>query len=266
MTVERTEPNSVDTEDAVLSDRLSYTALLAGATGLVGTELLKQLIHDKRCSRITVIARKPLVQPIRDSGPKLNWIVTSFDRIGEALQNVEADVVFCALGTTIKAAKSREAFRKVDLDYPLDLAHWAKRQGARAMLVISSMGASERSAFFYNRVKGEMEAKLGDTGLPSLHVFRPSLLLGKRKENRSGERVGAFLANMLQWAWIGPLRRYKPIRDCEVAFAMRAVAADIVSTQRALQHQTGKPGVHIYESDGIARIAREMEKEHHANQ
>jgi len=238
----------------------SYKALVAGATGLIGSTLFRRLIDDKRCSRVTVIARQPMTKPIPNSGTKLDYRVTTFDRLEDALKDVQADVVYCALGTTMKKAKTREAFREVDLVYPVRLAQWAKAGGASVFLAVSSMGASTKSKFFYSRVKGEMEEKLSAAGLPELHLFRPSLLTGDRGEFRFGEQAASAVARLTGWAWIGPLRKYKPIQGERVAEAMRIVAARAAYDRLVKGGEPGWPTVRIYESDEIALIAREIKR------
>jgi uncharacterized protein YbjT (DUF2867 family) len=142
---------------AIIQSDIPYSALVAGATGLVGSALLEQLLADEACTSITVIARSDAPAALlRTAGAhKLRWIGAGLDRLEESLQGMQADRVFCALGTTMKQAKTREAFRRVDLVYPLALGQWAERNGAQVLAVVTAMGASERSSFFYNRVKGE---------------------------------------------------------------------------------------------------------------
>ncbi|MBB3113788.1 uncharacterized protein YbjT (DUF2867 family) [Paenibacillus phyllosphaerae] len=234
-----------------------YRALLAGATGLVGSELLTQLLADPACSSITVLARRPLSKEASRSGyaAKLRVIVADFDRLEEALDGVEADVVFCALGTTIKTAKTREAFRKVDYEYPARLGNWASGHGDTRMIVISAVGASSGSKVFYSRVKGEIEDYLRSLGLAELHLLRPSLLLGKRAEFRLGERIAVLMSPLLRVLMVGPLRVYRPVWDAQVAAAMRAAASG----------RSGLPGgpidgpqVYLYENDQIAEAGNAM--------
>ena len=186
------------------------TALLAGATGLVGSFLLERLLASMSYASVEVLAR-------RDSGqthPKLKSEIVDFARLDE--RRVAADDVFCCLGTTIGQAGSQAAFRRVDYDYPVALARAAARGGAKRFLVVSALGANSASRVFYNRVKGEMEAAVRASGVPKVYVFRPSLLSGPRKESRLGEQVG-----LVAGALLGPLLgKYRPIHADLVAAAM----------------------------------------------
>jgi len=194
------------------------SALLVGATGLVGSALLKLLLDSPRYARVDVWVRRALEIP----HPKLTAKVVDFDRLGEL--RVDAEDVYCALGTTIRTAGSKGAFRRVDCDYPLALARTAARDGAQRILVVSSLGADSRSGMFYSRVKGEMEESVSEAGVPKALFFRPSLLDGRRSEFRLGERIGLLVGVVL-----GPLLgRYRPIHAGLVAAAMlRAAEHDL---------------------------------------
>jgi len=185
-------------------------ALLVGATGLVGSILLERLLDETLYNSVTVWARRPLA--LRGPGLK----VETFDFEGLASHKVEADHVFCCLGTTMKQARSQQAFRRVDHDYPVALAQAAAKGGARRLLVVSALGANPASRVFYNRVKGEMEADVAAAGVPRTIFFRPSLLIGPRDEVRLGERIGQIAGRVL-----GPLLgKYRPIEAELVAAAM----------------------------------------------
>lgn len=215
-------------------------ALVIGATGLVGKELVGQLLEDPAYRSVAVIVRREL----SFRHPDLQVVlVEDLGQMGDRPQAFAADAVFCCLGTTIKTAGSREAFRQVDLDYPVLAARLALQAGARQFAVISSMGASEGSPIFYSRVKGELERRLRELGLPALHIVRPSLLLGHREEKRRGEIAAAAVSRALPFIWTGPLRKYRPIQAAEVAAAMREAV------------RLGHAGANIYESAELARLA-----------
>jgi uncharacterized protein YbjT (DUF2867 family) len=219
---------------------MAKTALVAGSTGLIGKELVRLLLADPNYDRVIALLRKPL----NIQHEKLIQQVTDFERLEEISDNFpeEADV-FCTLGTTIKAAKSKEAFRKVDFEYPVRLAQIAKKYGAKHFLIVTAMGANPDSRIFYNQVKGQVEEKLKELELSGLHIFRPSLLLGDREEFRIAERIGSALAKLISFAMVGGLRRYKPIHSLEVAQAMVRAA------------QSRNERLHIYLSDEIAALA-----------
>ncbi len=159
------------------------TAVIAGATGLVGGECLQRLLASKRYSHVVAVARRPLEHGGRRR--KLSTVVVEFDRLDEVADRLRGDHVFCALGTTIRKAGSQARFRVVDHDYPLRLAAITHGQGARHFALVSALGASRSSPFFYSRVKGELEADLRRMGWPSLAMFRPSVIAGDRAARRA---------------------------------------------------------------------------------
>jgi len=186
------------------------TALLVGATGLIGSFLQQRLLASDAYARVAVWVRRDLGK----THPKLKSDVVDFDRLHE--RRVEAEDVFCCLGTTIKQAGSQAAFRRVDYDYPVALATAAAGGGAKRLLVVSALGANPDSSVFYSRVKGEMEIAVRAAGVPATIFFRPSLLSGPRKEVRRGERIGEAVGKLL-----GPLLgKYRPIAADMVAAAM----------------------------------------------
>src|SRR5690606_24320068 len=138
-------------------------------------------------------------------------IKTDYYRLEEYADHFKVDDVFCCLGTTIKKAGSQNAFRRVDYDYPVALGKLAKSAGAKRFLVISAMGADARSNIFYSRVKGQMEEALKKMEFPALHIFQPSLLLGKRDEFRLGEKAASVLAPAISPLLRGKMKKYKPI-------------------------------------------------------
>lgn len=200
------------------------TALVAGATGLIGRQLLQLLLEDPHYTHIKAISRKAL----EFEHPKLENLVLDFGKLGEYHNKLEADEVFCCLGTTIKQAGSQEAFRKVDYEYPLELAKLTKNLGATQYLLITALGSDAKSGIFYNRVKGEVEQAIEEVGFQSFHIFRPSLLLGERSEKRAGEGTATVVYNAL--GFLIPMK-YKAIDSAKVARAMVHVAK---------QNSTGK--------------------------
>ncbi|WP_187263163.1 oxidoreductase [Pontibacter beigongshangensis] len=216
------------------------TALIAGTSGLVGGHCLQLLLNSDRYDQVVSIGRRdvPVIHP------KLDQKVIDFDELPKYKANLAADDVYCCLGTTIRKAGSKDAFQKVDLAYVKQLAELALSQGASQFLVVSAMGADDRALFFYNRVKGTMEKEVTGMGYDSVHIFRPSLLLGEREEQRTGEELASKVMRPLSNLLIGPLEKYKPIQGETVAKAMLHAAAQ------------DKKGVHIYPSDDIEDLAR----------
>jgi len=219
------------------------SALVAGATGLVGRELMALLAADGRWSDVHALVRKPLAAGAWPESAKatLHEHVVDFAHLARTRLAGQVDDAFVCLGTTIRTAGTREAFRAVDFDYVVATARLAQRRGARRLAVVSAMGADAGSRVFYNRVKGEVEAALIGLALDSLTLVRPSLLAGERSERRPAEQLALRVA-----APIGALlpRRYRPVPAAAVARCM----IDAVFR--------GAPGVRVVESDRIQDFAR----------
>ncbi|MDD2793396.1 MAG: NAD(P)H-binding protein [Sediminibacterium sp.] len=188
-------------------------ALLLGATGLTGSLLLDRLLESELYSSVTIYVRKATGR----SHPKLIEECIDFDTIQTA---VEADDVFCCLGTTIKTAKTREAFSKVDLHYPVKIARLQLDAGSKRFLAISSMGANPHSMVFYSRTKGLMEEALQRMDYPSLYIFRPSFIVGNRTEKRAGEKMAIRITDWINPLLAGPLRNYASVKATAIADAM----------------------------------------------
>ena len=208
------------------------TALVVGATGLVGDVLAHRLVESPAYDRVYVLTRKPLTW----QHPRLQETQFDFDHPNGLL--VRADDIYCCLGTTIKKAGSKDAFRKVDYQYPLDIARLGLENGATQFAIVTAMGAGSDSLFFYNQVKGDVERDLTALGYPALLIFRPSLLLGNRTEIRLAERVSAGFMGLF-----GPLlpAKFRGIDASKVANAM-------LTTMQ--QHHKGH---HVFESDELQR-------------
>ncbi|WP_216827384.1 oxidoreductase [Alkalihalobacterium elongatum] len=162
------------------------TALIAGATGLVGNEVLHLLLESSYYKKVYALARRPL----GIDHPKLIEVICDFEKLEEVENYFAVDDVFCALGTTIKKAKTKEAMYRIDVDYTVNLAVKAKEKGAKHYLIVSSMNANKNSLLFYPKIKGELEEKLKAIPFEALSIFQPSLLLGDRKEFRLLENIG----------------------------------------------------------------------------
>lgn len=205
-------------------------ALVVGATGLIGNQLLDLLLETDYYVEVRVLVRKPLGR----KHPRLVEVVYDFKKPEK--EAVIGDDIFCCLGTTMKKAGSKEAFYAVDYEYPLQTARIALTNGATQYLIVTAMGANPESTFFYNRVKGEVEEDLRSLGYRGLHILRPSLLLGNRTEKRLGERIGEAFMRFFEPVLVGPLKKYKSIESGKVARAM------------ALLAQKNEKGIFIHES------------------
>ena len=208
------------------------TACLAGASGLIGSSLFTLLLNDPDYEKIVVLSRRPL--PIQHD--KLFPLVMDFDQLGHFNFPFEVQDIFCCLGTTMGKAGSKDAFREVDFNYPLELARLGKRSGATAFFLVSSVGANKNSLFFYSRIKGQLEEALDELKFPSYHIFRPSLLLGERPEKRFGEEWIKILFSAFKF--FIP-KRFRAIDGLVVAKAMH-MAKD-------------KKGRYVHSSEAILR-------------
>lgn len=215
-------------------------ALVIGASGLVGRNLTDLLLTSPYYQEVYVLVRTTL--PLQH--PKLTQLTYDFDQATNSLPAV--DDIFCTIGTTIKKAGSKEAFRKVDYLYPLQIAQQSLQQGAKQFLLVSSIGASTQSSFFYSRVKGEIEHALTALPFNAVHIFRPSILTGARSEVRVGEEIGKLVTAFINPLLVGPLRKYRSIQGSEVAKAMLQVAV------------SKRSGTHIYESNEIKELANDF--------
>lgn len=213
-------------------------ALIVGSTGLVGKALLQILLDADEYEEVIALVRSK--QQINH--PKLRMVVTDFDKLQTMKEYFKVDDVYCCLGTTIKKAKTQEAMLKVDQEYPLTVAKLASEKGAKQFAIITAMGADPNSTIFYSRMKGEVEKQLVTIPFRSIHIFRPSLLLGNRTEFRLGESVGAIFMKGLGFLLIGPFKKFKAIKDVTVATAM----------YKAMQIE--QVGVNIYPSEKIEQI------------
>ena len=195
---------------------MSQKAAVFGSTGLVGSAIVDALKKHQSIDKIYCYGRKP---PMFMEGKTTEFKPFETDnfRMPE-----DADLVFCALGTTIKKAGSRQDFQEVDLYAVQRIAEKSKEYGIRHLIVISSVGADMDSKNFYLRTKGQMEEAVKQAGIEHTVIVRPSLLLGKRDEKRPAESLGKFLMAPLGFLMAGPLKKYRPIQARQVARTMIA--------------------------------------------
>jgi len=205
------------------------TAALIGATGLIGSHLLKSLQDDEAFKMIRVLVRRPLTI----NHLKIKVIVIDFaDEAAFKAGIAGCDTVFCAVGTTNKKVQGdKAAYRKVDYDIPVNAARFCAETGCPHFLLVSSVGANSKGGNFYIKLKGEVEDKVRSIGIPSVSIFRPSMLLGNRQESRPMETIAQVISKPLSFLFPS---RYKPIAAEDVAHAMIAAS------------KQDKPGFHIY--------------------
>lgn len=200
----------------------SKKALIAGATGLVGKALVRLLLEKEYYDEIVILSRRELA--IKDNRLKV-VIVEDFDNLADHKDQLDVHDVYCAIGTTRKKAGSKEAFLKIDVEYPLELAKLTMNQPSfQQFLVVTSVGANSDSPLFYNQAKGKVEDALVELNMRSLKIFQPSLLIGYRDEFRLIEELAKFLSMILSFFIVGSKKTLWSIRGDEVADAMYKIA------------------------------------------
>ena len=220
------------------------TALIFGATGLVGGFCTDLLLQHKAYSKVLVLTRRSL----KKKHEKLVEHIVDFDQLESYESLIKADDVFCCIGTTIRKAGSKDAFYKVDYTYAHKVAKLALDNGANQFLLISSVGADPDSLFFYTRVKGELEQAIKRLPYWSIHIFQPSVLLGERNENRWGEEIAARITKGLDNLLGGFLTKYRPVE------------AEVVAKAMVSASQKFKEGIFIYPSHYLQGLAEEEQK------
>lgn len=200
----------------------SVTAVVLGATGLVGEQLVQQLLTDPAYSKVRILVRKPREM----SHPKLEVKIVNFTNLADYRSKLDSgDSIFCCIGTTKKKVKGdKTAYRKIDVDIAANAAKMGKDAGFKKYLLVSSVGANAYSKNFYLRLKGEAEAKITEENFECFHVFRPGILLGKRKEFRLVEMIGKGIMKGVSVFLAGNLKKYRGIEASVVAKAMMAAA------------------------------------------
>lgn len=203
------------------------TATLIGATGLIGSQLLGLLQDDSAFSEIKILVRRP----IKIDNPKVKVSIIDFSDEESFQSEISgSSVVFCAVGTTNKKTKGdKNEYRKIDYNIPVTAAKLSLETGCKHFVLVSSYGANSKSNNFYTKLKGEVEDTLSSLNIPSLSIFRPSLLLGKRQEFRFGEIIATLLMNPLSFLLPTKIR---PIKAYDVAKSMlEASKADTKGTK-----------------------------------
>lgn len=224
----------------VIINKGNKTALLFGASGLVGGFCLKHLLESPIYDKVITFGRKE----VDIHHEKLTQHLIEFDNLQEYQKLIQGDDLFCCLGTTLKKAGSKEAFRKVDFHYPLQIAELAAWNKVGQFILVSAVGADPYSLFFYNEVKGELEEAIKDLSFWGIHIMQPAMLLGERRESRPLERLGMIVSQGLNNLVGDMMGKYKPVNAEDLALAMLAVAQNL------------KGGHHIHSSDKIAKLGK----------
>jgi uncharacterized protein YbjT (DUF2867 family) len=213
------------------------TALLFGASGLVGSHVLSQLISNNNYSKIKLFVRSS----IDISDPKIEIIQTDFNNLENHREDIKGDDCFFCIGTTKQNSPDKNEYRRVELEVPKQIAQIAKSNLVNSFVFVSSGYADPKSSGDYLKFKGEVEEELKRLNFPKLGIVRPSFLLGDRKEKRIGEKIGIFVFKLLSPLFLGPLKKMKPIHSAIVAKGMIAI----------IQNDSSQT---IYESNEISEI------------
>ncbi len=216
---------------------MEKTAIILGASGLTGRLLLNQLLEDEEYASVRIFSRRSLGL----SHPKLKEYVGDLLKLGDFKKDFTGDEVFCCIGTTAKKTKDKGAYKKIDFGIPTAAAKLARENKIKSFLVISALGANHNSNVFYNRTKGEMEKVVLNQKIQNTYILRPSLINGKREENRLGEGIGSIIMKMINPFLFGGWEKYRAIEAETIANAMHALAQ-------------AKPDYKIIESDKIQEI------------
>jgi uncharacterized protein YbjT (DUF2867 family) len=222
-----------------ISPSMSHKAIVAGASGLIGSNLLEILLNEPAYDEVVILVRKST--GIKNK--KLKEIVLDFDKIDGYKNEIIGHAIFCCLGTTNNKTPDKDLYRKIDHDYPLTLANIACENGIGQYHLVSSLGANSSSSIFYQKLKGETEEDIKAVGLKTLHIYQPSLLTGDRKEFRLMEKITAGLFYIIDPLLVGGLKKYRSIPAKTVAMAMYNESIN------------KNEGVFIHPSDNIKQIA-----------
>ena len=218
---------------------MAKKAIIAGASGLIGGELLNLLLNDAVYTEVVALVRHAL--PFNHK--KLVQLVIDFDKLGNYAPSINGDVIFCCLGTTQKKTPDQNAYRKIDHDYPVQLAQLGLKNGVKQYHVVSAIGADAHASNFYLKTKGEAEHDIEDVGFKSLHIYQPSLLTGNRKELRLMEKIATVAMKIVDPLLAGKLKKYRSIPGAVVARAMYK------------QSLNQDEGLFIHPSDHIKQLA-----------
>ena len=214
------------------------TALIFGSSGLIGSCLLDLIVNDNNYSKIKLFVRS---EPVNTSS-KIEIIKTDFNNLKNHKDSIFGDVCFFCIGTTKKNTPDKNEYINIEYNLPVEVAKIAKSNSVNNFIYVSSIGANTNASGLYLRNKGQAEEELKKLNFSKLSIMRPSILLGNRKENRVGEKIGIFLMKTLSPLFLGKIKKYKPIKVENVAKTMlHVVRKDYQKT--------------IFESDEIIEIS-----------
>jgi uncharacterized protein YbjT (DUF2867 family) len=223
----------------ILSRLMTKKAIIAGASGLIGSKLLDILLAQPDYAEVLIIGRKK--NKIKNT--KITQLIVEFEHLDHYAPSITGDVIFCCLGTTKKVTPNLAEYRKIDHDYPLQLAELAFKKGIGQYHLVSALGANSKSSNFYTKMKGDTEDDIKKVGLNNLHIYEPSLLIGYRKRSRPFERIAIVIMKIISPLLQGRLKKYRAIKAIDVAKAMY---------KQSLKHTSG---VFTYTSDIIKQKA-----------
>lgn len=201
---------------------MAYKAIIAGASGLIGSNLLTILLQKQQYSEVIVLVRKAL--PI--THPKLEQLIINFDELDKYAPVINGHVLFSCLGTTRAQTPDNHEYRKIDHDYPVKLAQLANSGGIKHFHLISAIGADRSSSNSYLKLKGEVEHDIEMVGIPILHIYRPAMLNGERNTSRPTEKLFNFIFDIVNPLLIGGLKKYRSIKAPVLAWAMYKKSLD----------------------------------------
>ena len=213
--------------------------IILGASGLVGSEVLKLALINNEFDEVKIFVRKP----ISIKNPKLTQILTNFDELDLIKSEINAEIIFCCLGSTKSKTPNLQDYKKIDHDYPLYFANQGLKTNLYQFHVISALGANPNSSNFYTKLKGEIEDALKGINIPSLYIYRPSFLVGKRKEKRPLEKIALLIMRLINPLLMGRLKKYQTI---DASIIAKAMINESIKNKR---------GIFVLESDKIKELA-----------
>jgi uncharacterized protein YbjT (DUF2867 family) len=195
---------------------MPYSVILVGSSGLIGSNLLSELIQSEAISEILLLVRRSTDV----SSSKVKELIVNFEKPNSYSIDIQADIIYSCLGTTKSETPNSSLYRQIDLEYPLNLAKLGQKNGVSQFHIISSLGADAGSSNSYLKLKGELEQELKKLSISSLHIYQPSFLIGERKKDRLADKIMKPVFGLIDPLLIGPLKKYRSIKAADVARVM----------------------------------------------